>query len=76
VAYAFESVADTMILAGDIGSGAPRACDAALGALGGANAVPAVGPVAYGLTALALGALGMGGLRRRREGQKPAKAAH
>ncbi len=76
VAYAFESVADTMILAGDIGSGGPRACDAALGALGGANAVPAIGPVAYGLTALALGALGMGGLRRRREGLKPVNTAH
>ena len=73
VAYAFESVANTMIQAGDTGAGGIRACDASLAAI--ARPVPVMGPVAYGLTALALGALGLGGLRRRRGERKPAGGA-
>lgn len=62
--WAYEACPDQPIEAGAT-TGGPAVC-------GGQapTAIPVAGPIAYGLATLALGALGMGNLRRRRERMK------
>ncbi|MDQ1315391.1 MAG: hypothetical protein QG662_1500 [Pseudomonadota bacterium] len=77
IAYAYEDTPDAAIAAGDRGDGVPVACSAALAPAAAApTPVPVMAPVAYGLTSLALGGLGLAGLRRRREALKAEQTRH
>ncbi len=62
--YAYEDCADTAITVGATTGG--TVC----GAAAAPTPIPVMGPLAYGLTSLALGGLGLGGLRRRRSARK------
>jgi len=63
VAYAYETTPDTAIQVGDTGSGTFACGDTVAAPL----PAPAMGPLGTGLAALALGGVGLAGLRRRRE---------
>jgi hypothetical protein len=63
--WAYESCADTPIAAGATSGGS-----ATCGAPVAPKSIPVMGPLAYGLTSLALGGLGLGSLRRRRDARK------
>ncbi|MDQ1315389.1 MAG: hypothetical protein QG662_1498 [Pseudomonadota bacterium] len=77
IAYAYENTPDAAIAAGDRGDGTPVACSAALAPAAAApTPVPVMAPVVYGLTSLALGGLGLAGLRRRREALKAEQTRH
>jgi hypothetical protein len=79
IAYAYQNTPDAAIQAGDRGDGIPVACSAALAPLAPTAAptpVPVMAPVAYGLTSLAMGGLGLAGLRRRREARKAEETRH
>ncbi|MDQ1315390.1 MAG: hypothetical protein QG662_1499 [Pseudomonadota bacterium] len=77
IAYAYENTPDAAIQAGDRGDGVPVACSAALAPVAATpTPVPVMAPLAYGLTSLALGGLGLAGLRRRREALKAEQTRH
>jgi hypothetical protein len=70
LSWAYEDCPDTPIQAGATTGGSP--CAAAVAP----TPVPVMAPVAYGLTSLALGGLGLAGLRRRREARKAEETRH
>jgi hypothetical protein len=70
LSWAYEDCPDTAIQAGATTGGSP--CGAAVPP----TPVPVMAPVAYGLTSLALGGLGLAGLRRRREARKAEETRH
>ncbi|MEZ5502379.1 MAG: hypothetical protein R3E50_06860 [Halioglobus sp.] len=65
-AYAYESTPDTPIQVGDTGNGIYD-CGSIVTPPSTNVPVPVMGPLAYGLTSLALGSLCLAGMRRRRE---------
>ncbi|MEZ5502378.1 MAG: hypothetical protein R3E50_06855 [Halioglobus sp.] len=71
--YAYESTPNTPIRMGDTGNGIVQCSSAA--PVAPSVPVPVMGPLAYGLTSLALGSLGLAGLRRRRE-QRASQSQH
>jgi hypothetical protein len=70
--WAYESCPNTPIPAGAI-SGGPATCGVVPVA---PKSIPVMGPLAYGLTSLALGSLGLGSLRRRRRDASKAAGRH
>jgi hypothetical protein len=66
--WAYESCPDQPILAGATSGGATCAAPVP-------KSIPVMGPLAYGLTSLALGGLGLGSLRRRRRDARKAETS-
>jgi hypothetical protein len=67
--YAYESCPNTAISVGATTGGAVCAAPVP-------KSIPVMGPLAYGLTSLALGGLGLGSLRRRRSARKDEASRH
>jgi hypothetical protein len=68
--WAYEDCPDTPITAGATTGGANCAAPVPVAP----KSIPVMGPLAYGLTSLALGGLGLGSLRRRRRDARKAEA--
>ena len=74
--YAYESTPGTTIQVGDTGSGIVECAAAIVPPDTPPKPVPVMGPVVYGLTTLAMGGLGLAGLRRRREKRNTQASRH